>query len=210
MTYIREFRRAGILLSAREMAGTLHVVTQHSEITDLGWTIFGVGYVGANLHICSSWDANGNWIRNIAAISLSSDPTYTFDVYLGCDYARQANLAPSGNWYIPSLASSVTKRYSFNTIIQKVHRIQPSPSRWVGLLKNTFTPLQGFDLDEDQNCTLRVPGLTLDIYPRLKFYAFGCKTFAQKSTFGFILREAPIIKDAKTVKWMGSDAYVSF
>ena len=163
--------------------------------------------MGANVYLCSSWDGNGNWVRNIAAISLSSNPTYTFDVYLGCDYARQASLAPSGNWYIASFASSQTQDYNFNTIIQKVHRIQPSLSQWVGLPENTFIPFSELDLNEYQNCTLRVPGLSFSVYEKMNVFAFDCKQFNQIAAYG---SAEPQIRNAKTVKWIGQNAYIVF
>ena len=88
------------------MDGYLHVVTQDDQITDLSWYVSGVGNVDANLNFCASWDGNGNWIRDIAAISMSSNPTSTFDVYLGCDYTVHAILAPSEHWYIASKKSA--------------------------------------------------------------------------------------------------------
>ena len=119
------------------MAGTLHVLTQATLMNDLGWFISGVGYVGANLHYCASWDGNGIYIRSIAAISLSTNPTYTLNCYLGCNYTYRPNriiLAPSGSWYISSQAY-VDNQYG--SIIQKVHSIEPRSSQWVGFHKMT-------------------------------------------------------------------------
>lgn len=58
-------------------------------------------------------------IRNFATITISDNPTYTFDAYIGCDQVKRAMLAPSGNWYV---ISEVSILFDFNTIIQKVHR----------------------------------------------------------------------------------------
>lgn len=41
------------------MNGYLHIVTKDFYISDLGWHVSGIGYVGANLNFCASWDGYG-------------------------------------------------------------------------------------------------------------------------------------------------------
>ena len=89
------------------------MVSQHYQFTDLTWES-NSGDIYTSFTGCSSW-IGSNYVRDIAIISLSTTPQYSFVSFYACDYSYTAMLSETGNWYISSYYWNTTS----NLIIQK-------------------------------------------------------------------------------------------
>ena len=73
---------------------------------------------------------------------------------------------------------------------------------------NLDTVFQNTDLDEYDNCTLRVAGYSSSGDKRLNLFAFDCIGFDQIATSGFVGASGG--KPVQTVKWIGRNVYSTF
>ena len=107
------------------------MILQSDEFTDLTWDSNN-GQIYTDVTGCSSGSGN-SYIREIATISLSIYPRYSFTTYYGCDYIVYLQISETGNLYIIS-------SYEFEDVVMQktpINRLLQSewvylPDAWTG------------------------------------------------------------------------------
>ena len=195
---IEEYTREGDLVSVREFNGQLTLVIQHWNFTDLTWDSL-AGTIYTEFTGCTSW-AGGNYVRDIATISLSTQPTYSFATFYGCDYTSLTVLSPTGNWYILSTYWDTTQ----NTIIQKLPMNNLLLAEYAAMYDAyVYNPNR---LDEEFGCELRVAAESYTNPQSLRFYRFGCAPFRHILDGYYGVLNVPVY----AILWSNEYAYASF